>query len=150
MNFHKNKIIAIDFDGTIVEDRYPKIGPEQIFAFATMKKLQQQGHKLVLWTLRSGKRLEEAVAFCEKNGIEFYAVNENYKDEVLDKKTPRKIYADIYIDDRNAGGFIGWGKVHHLFLGESGHMQKHHNGLLSSMIKRALRVLKKLERNYLK
>ena len=53
--------IAIDFDGTIVEDEYPKIGKPIIFAFDTMKKLQSQGHRLILWTYRKGRALDEAV-----------------------------------------------------------------------------------------
>ncbi len=53
-------IIAVDFDGTIVEDAYPKIGEEIIFAFDTLKRLQSQGHRLILWTYRHGKRLDEA------------------------------------------------------------------------------------------
>ena len=67
-------IIAVDFDGTIVEDAYPKVGKEMIFAFDTLKRLQGQGHRLILWTYRSGRKLDEAVAFCKENGLEFYAV----------------------------------------------------------------------------
>ena len=98
-------IIAIDFDGTIVEDAYPKIGKPMIFAFETMKKLQKEGHRLILWTYRSGQKLLEAVEFCETNGIEFYAVNKNYPEEEFDGKISRKIHADLFIDDRNIGGF---------------------------------------------
>ena len=67
MNFHDKLIIAIDFDGTIVEDGYPKIGKPRIFAFETLQKLQEDGHRLILWTYRSSVRLEEAVEFCKKN-----------------------------------------------------------------------------------
>ncbi len=105
-------IIAIDFDGTIVEHKYPKIGETKLFAFETLKELQKQGHQLILWTYRAGKELKSAVDFCKKNGIEFYAVNKNYSEEVFDEKImSRKIYADIYIDDRNIGGFLGWSKI---------------------------------------
>ena len=109
---HNHLIIAIDFDGTIVEDAYPKIGEPMIFAFDTMKKLQAEGHRLILWTYRNGRKLKEAVAFCKEQGIEFYAVNKNYPEEVYDEKTPRKIHADMFIDDRNVGGFIGWTEIH--------------------------------------
>ena len=71
-------IIAIDFDGTIVEHNYPDIGKEMLFAFETMKELQKQRHQLILWTYRSGKELEEAVEFCRGRGVEFYAVNKSY------------------------------------------------------------------------
>jgi len=103
--------IAVDFDGTIVEHRYPAIGKTKLFAFETLKELQKQGHTLILWTYRSGQRLEEAVKFCQKNGIEFYAVNKNYPEEILTENISRKIDADIYIDDRNIGGFLGWSKI---------------------------------------
>ena len=105
-------IIAVDFDGTIVEHRYPAIGRERLFAFDTLKALQKDHHQLILWTYRSGKELEEAVEFCRKNGVEFYAVNKNYPEEEFDEKTmSRKIQADIYIDDRNVGGLPGWGEI---------------------------------------
>ena len=111
-----NLIIAVDFDGTIVEDAYPKIGPSQIFAFETLKKLQAEGYRLILWTYRSGARLKEAVAFCSDNGIEFYAVNKSFPEEEFDEKYSRKINADLFIDDRNIGGFIGWTEVYtHIF-----------------------------------
>jgi hydroxymethylpyrimidine pyrophosphatase-like HAD family hydrolase len=93
--------IAIDFDGTIVEDEYPKIGKPIIFAFDTLKKLQENGHRLILWTYRKGRALDEAVAFCEKNGIVFYAVNKSFPEEEFDPKYSRKINADYFIDDRN-------------------------------------------------
>ena len=85
--------IAVDFDGTIVEHAYPEIGKELLFAFETLKQLQKQGHQLILWTVRTGEKLNEAVEFCKKNGIEFYAVNKNYPEEKLDDETSRKINA---------------------------------------------------------
>src|SRR5689334_13194850 len=106
-----SKTIAIDFDGTVVEHKYPGIGKEMLFAFATLKALQQKGHKLILWTIRTGELLEEAVDYCRLNGVEFYAVNKNYPEEVLDEKTSRKLNVDIFIDDRTIGGFIGWSEV---------------------------------------
>ena len=102
-----NKKLAIDFDGTIVEDAYPKIGKPNIFAFETLKKLQSEGYRLILWTYRSGKYLEEAVEFCRKNGVEFYAVNSSFEGEIFDGETQsRKIDADLFIDDRNLGGLL--------------------------------------------
>ena len=61
MKFTEHLIIAVDFDGTIVEDAYPQIGKPIIFAFETLKKLQEKGHRLILWTYRSGSKLDEAV-----------------------------------------------------------------------------------------
>lgn len=110
--------IAVDFDGTIVEDNYPKVGRENLFAFDTLKKLQEKGHRLILWTYRNGKALEEAVAFCKANGIVFYAVNKSFPEEDFNPKYSRKINADLFIDDRNVGGFYGWGKVYQELIGE--------------------------------
>jgi len=101
--------IAVDFDGTIVEHNYPNIGEEKLFAIETLKELQKQGHQIILWTYRHGKELEEAVEYCRKRGLEFYAVNKNYPEEIFDENTmSRKIYADVYIDDKNLLGFPGW------------------------------------------
>jgi hypothetical protein len=103
--------IAVDFDGTIVDHEYPEIGKEKLFAFLTLKELNKRGARLILWTFRTGKELEEAVEFCRKNGIEFYAVNKNYPEEIMNETVSRKIDADIFIDDRNIGGFPGWSEV---------------------------------------
>ncbi len=113
------KKIAVDFDGTIVENKYPDIGEEQLFAFATLKELQKQGHRLILWTYRSGKSLFEAINYCKENGVEFYAINKNYPEEKFDDSISRKIDADIYIDDKNIGGFLGWSKIWELLGNES-------------------------------
>lgn len=103
--------IAVDFDGTIVEHAFPLIGKEKLFAFQTLTELNKMGARLILWTFRSGKELEEAVEYCRKNGVEFYAVNKNYPEEVYDETISRKIDADIYIDDKNVGGFPGWSEI---------------------------------------
>ena len=112
----KSLIIAVDFDGTIVEDAFPKIGKPMLFAFDTLQKLQSEGHRLILWTYRAGKHLEEAVEFCKENGIEFYAVNKNFPEEIFDEKYSRKIHADLFIDDRNVGGFYGWTEIYKLIF----------------------------------
>ncbi|MDT0649728.1 BT0820 family HAD-type phosphatase [Autumnicola edwardsiae] len=104
--------IAVDFDGTIVENKYPEIGKPMLFAFETLRKFQEEGHRIILWTYRYGDKLEEAVAFCKSKGIEFYAVNKSYPEEDFDNVISRKILADIYIDDRNIGGMIGWGEIY--------------------------------------
>ena len=118
MNFQNRLIIGVDFDGTIVEDGYPKIGKPRIFAFETLKRLQEDGHRLILWTYRSGTRLDEAVEFCKENGITFYAVNKSFPEEQFDNTKSRKIYADLYIDDRNIGGVLGWGEIYQLITNE--------------------------------
>ncbi len=128
----ESKLIAVDFDGTIVEDNYPKIGKPKPFAFETLKLLQQKGYRLILWTYRTGKRLDEAVAFCREQGIEFYAVNKEYPEEVYDETSPRKIHADMFIDDRNFGGFPGWGVIYQKLHGEAPPKKKR-KGLFASL-----------------
>lgn len=104
-------IIAVDFDGTIVEHRFPDIGRVRPFAFETLLELQAKSHKLILWTHRSGRLLEEAVEFCRNNGLTFYAINKNYPEEKWFEHESRKILADLYIDDRNLGGVPPWGEI---------------------------------------
>ncbi len=123
----ESKIIAIDFDGTIVENRYPKIGKEMPFAFQTLKMLQNDGHRLILWTVRVGRELDEALEFCRKNGVEFYAANENFQGEEM-KGAPRKLNADIFVDDRNVGGFPGWGEIYQQISGKEPELKKKRKG----------------------
>ena len=111
--------IAVDFDGTIVEHRYPAIGPERPFAIDTLKYLCAQRHKLILWTVREGELLDEAVAYCQRRGLEFYAVNKNYPEEKpTHEGYSRKLQADLFIDDRNLGGLPDWGKIYRMLSGE--------------------------------
>jgi len=107
-------IIAIDFDGTIVEHKYPSIGRIRPFAFETLKALQSKKHQLILWSHRSAGELEAAVTFCREQGLEFYAVNKNCPEEEWNANDSRKILADIYIDDRNLGGILSWGEIYKL------------------------------------
>lgn len=114
MNFSNPLIIAVDFDGTIVEDAYPKIGKPILFAFETLKKLQEDGYRLILWTYRYGDKLDEAVAFCKSKGLTFYAINKSFPEEQFNDSMSRKIHADLFIDDRNVGGFKGWGEIYQM------------------------------------
>ena len=108
-------IIAVDFDGTIVEDKYPQIGKERPFATATLKQLMKDGHYLILWTVRKGEKLEDAVKWCEDRGIRFFAVNKDYADDELDQlHHSRKIKADLFIDDRSVTGLPDWGVIYQL------------------------------------
>ncbi len=108
-------IIAVDFDGTIVEHKYPAIGREIPFAIETLKKLRDDRHKLILWSVREGKLLQEAVDFCKERGLEFYAVNKDYPEEEQEHKHySRKLKADLFIDDRNLGGLPDWGTIYEM------------------------------------
>ena len=99
-------IIAIDFDGTIVDHRFPDIGEPVPGAFRWLKEFREAGAKLLLWTMRSdgqesGNVLTDAVAFCRNNGIEFDAVNESPEQKTW--TTSPKCYAHVYIDDAAFG-----------------------------------------------
>ncbi len=94
-------IYAIDFDGTLANTQYPKIiGPNtKVMAYAKMLKIQ--GHKLILWTCRQGRTLDEAVEWCTNQGLEFDAINEHLPEQIERwGNDTRKVYADYYIDDR--------------------------------------------------
>ena len=108
-------IIAVDFDGTIVEHRYPEIGQEIPFAIDTLKMLQKEGHRLILWSVREGKLLDEAVEFCRERGLELYSVNSNYTEEKDNHEHfSRKLKADMFIVDRNIGGLPDWGSIYRI------------------------------------
>ena len=109
-------VIAVDFDGTIVEHRYPAIGEERPFAVETLKMLIRDHHKLILWSVREGELLDEAVAWCRARGVEFYAVNRDYPEEDPrhNQHFSRKLKADYFIDDRNIGGLPDWGTIYEM------------------------------------
>lgn len=121
----KPMLISIDFDGTIVHHKFPKIGKSRPYAFQVMKKLQKMGHRLILNTCREDEGyniekqyLSEAVAFCKANGVEFVSHNCNADEDEFrhpELSLSRKVYATMYIDDRNFGGFPGWEEVAKFF-----------------------------------
>ena len=97
--------IAIDFDDTLAkyDPADPgEIGPPIFANIRLARRLQAKGHQLILWTCREGESLTKAVAWCEDHGLHFDAVNENIhtEPEVMRWPNSRKIYADIYIDDK--------------------------------------------------
>ena len=108
--------IAVDFDGTIVENRYPEIGDERMFATETLKMLIQDRHRLILWTCREGRLLDDAINWCKERGVEFWAINKDFPEENVTKNQQfsRKIKADLFIDDRMVGGLPDWGTIYHM------------------------------------
>lgn len=92
-------IVAVDFDGTIFTNKYPKVGEPIEPVINYLKYLRQQGYKLILWTCRTGDSLIEAVKACEKVGLKFDAVNQNINERRMVQPS-RKVYADLYIDDK--------------------------------------------------
>lgn len=96
------KVIAVDFDGTLCGNEYPQIGTPHLSLLTRLKKLQTDGCKIILWTCRKDEYLDAAIHWCRDYGLEFDAVNQNLP-EYIDffGGDTRKIYADIYIDDRS-------------------------------------------------
>ena len=110
-------VIAVDFDGTVVEHEYPKIGAERPFATDTLRMLMQDGHQLVLWTVREGQLLQDAIDWCKERGVEFYAVNSDTSEifnEAKDKNFSCKLNADVFIDDKNINGLPSWTDIYEI------------------------------------
>lgn len=95
------KIIAVDFDGTLCENRWPHAGPPNIELINYLLDQKKQGAKLILWTCRTGEQLDSALKICSWYGLEFDAVNQNIPEmiEFFGEDT-RKVFADEYIDDK--------------------------------------------------
>jgi hydroxymethylpyrimidine pyrophosphatase-like HAD family hydrolase len=130
-------VIAVDFDGTIVEHKYPKIGRPVPFAIDALKQLINEGHRLILWTVREGELLQEAIEYCEKAGVYFYAYNSNFPEEER-QKSSRKISADLFIDDRNFGGLPDWGEIYQAI-----HNNRSHNLSFKSSSEKGLELKEK-------
>ena len=128
-------VISVDFDGTVVEHKYPEIGEEIPHATETLRKLMEDGHKLVMWTVREGPLLDEAVEWCRARGVEFSAINETLRADTNEHShNTRKIDADIYIDDCNIGGRFDWETVYRMI---------HENLSYYSLIREAKREAQK-------
>lgn len=104
----KGQIFAVDFDGTIVKHEFPIVGPELPGAIQTLKDIQAHEGKVIIWTCRSYPYIHDMTCWLHKHGFFPDAINSNIPE--INFGFP-KIYADIYIDDRNLGGFPGWPKV---------------------------------------
>lgn len=119
-------VIGVDFDGTIVEHRYPEIGEERPFATDILKRLIADRHKLVLWTMRNGRLLDEAVQWCADRGVTFYAVNSS-SPEMFQEENPRhlscKLNADVFIDDCNVGGLPDWPTIYKIISSKASYAQ---------------------------
>lgn len=109
-------VIAVDFDGTIVTHEYPNIGEELPFATETLRMLIRDHHRVILWSVREGKLLQDAIDWCRERGVEFYAINRDYPEEEKEKNNhySRKLKADYFIDDRGIGGLPDWGQIYQI------------------------------------
>lgn len=122
-------VVCVDFDGTIVEHKYPALGEEVPLALQTLIDLNRLGAKVVLFTMRSGKRLQQAVDFLEEAGVELYGVNRN-PDQDSWTDSP-KAYGHVYVDDAAFGcplmlasttqrPMVDWSKVRPELLARAG------------------------------
>lgn len=102
-------ILAVDFDGTLVENKFPNIGAPDWVISKVVKAYQEQGWKIILWTCRTDDMLQEAVDFCANTlGIQFDAVNQNLPEvQQFYGGDTRKVFANMYLDDRSAALFVG-------------------------------------------
>ena len=102
------EIIAVDFDGTLCEDKYPNIGDANLELIEKLKVKQMYGTRLILWTCRCGDRLQEAVDWCSSHELIFDAINDNLPGVVaaMGGSNSRKVFADIYIDDKSCTDLI--------------------------------------------
>lgn len=99
-------IIAVDFDGTLVEDKFPEIGEPIHYIWKKLREAQSKGARVILWTCRNGKNLKDAIEFCTSHGLHFDAINENLDEcKILFDNDTRKVYANEYWDDKSIGRF---------------------------------------------
>ena len=94
-------VIAVDFDGTCVEHAYPQVGQDIPHAVETLQELTEAGHKIILWTMRSGKHLDDAVRWYKTRKIPLYGINENPTQK--EWSASKKAFAQLYIDDAALG-----------------------------------------------
>lgn len=95
------RIIAVDFDGTLCEGKFPDIGAPILPVIEYVKRLRASGNIIILWTCRTGQNLADAVTWCKQQGLTFDYINENVKQNVEQYGgDTRKIFADVYIDDK--------------------------------------------------
>lgn len=121
------KTIAVDFDGTCVVHKYPEIGND-IGAVSVLKELVHNSHEIILYTMRSGKQLQEAVDWFVRNDIRLYGIQTNPTQQNWTKSP--KCYAHMYIDDAALGcpminptngdrPFVDWAAVKTLLIEKS-------------------------------
>lgn len=105
-------IIAVDFDGVLHFGEYPSIGTPSIEAKKALAELKKSGHYIIIWTCRNGDLLLTAINWLVEHGFPFDRVNDQEpKNAATYGDNSRKVYADVYIDDRNAGGLASWDNI---------------------------------------
>lgn len=105
-------IIAVDFDGTLHTGTWPEIGLPKAYAVHAMQSLKEAGHYLIIWTCREGEAQTRAVNWLLENGIPFDRINDHHPANVAKYGgDARKVWADLYIDDKNLGGLPDWDEI---------------------------------------
>lgn len=95
------KILAVDFDGTLVNDEFPEVGFAHYEIIDLLKRLHKKGVKIILWTCRTGQHLEDAISFCNVVKLPLDAVNKNIPEVIaMYGEDTRKVFADLYLDDK--------------------------------------------------
>jgi hypothetical protein len=98
-------IISFDYDDTIVVADYPNIGTIKRFAKEVINSLYDEGHTIIINTCRSGKHEADAALYLTQCGVMYHHINENHPENIaIYDSDSRKIYADIYVDDKQLGG----------------------------------------------
>lgn len=109
-------VIAIDFDGTIVENAYPQIGQLKKNVIEIINKLVKENNcEIIIWTCREGKYLKDVISFLNKNTIPYHYINDNCdwaKQTFNYNANCRKVFADIYVDDKSIFSNINWNKIY--------------------------------------
>jgi hypothetical protein len=106
-------IIAVDFDGTICRGKYPAIDGLKPYAKDVINQLYNEGHYIIVWTCRSGEELEKAVNYMLASGVKFHRINDHNPETVARYgNNSRKVYAHLYIDDKQVGGLPAWNEIY--------------------------------------
>lgn len=122
----KGLIITIDYDGTIVHDDYPRPGTLKLNAKEVINRLHEEGHHIIIWTCRIYKPLEDAIKLLEDNGIFYRQVNEHHPKMIIKYgNDTRKVFADIYVDDKQLGGIPDdWEEIYKMIQHHIKHLIK--------------------------
>jgi len=106
-------IIAVDFDGTLHTGKWPSLGAPAPYAVETMQKFREDKHYLIVWTCREGQQLTEAINWLLEHKIPFDRINDNNPENTRRYgSNSRKIYAHLYVEDKQVGGLPMWNEIY--------------------------------------
>ena len=116
--------IAVNFDGTCVKHKYPLVGDSVDGAVSVLKELVRKGHKIILYTMRNGDLLDDAISWFIDNDIELWGINRN--PEQYRWFSSPKVFANLYIDDAALGipliepkderAYVDWNRVKNILI----------------------------------